>query len=83
MLFAPHEHAANPPHSWIVRKHGRRWALCAACYDNPIDTFDTKREAEAAKLTGFHVDLYEKEGRWFRGESIPGWKPYQAKGGAA
>jgi hypothetical protein len=23
------------------------------------------------------VDLYEKEGRWFRGEPVSGWKPYQ------
>ena len=82
MLFAPNEHAANPPHTWIVRKHGRRWALCAACSDNPIDTFDTKREAEAAKTTGFFVDLYAKEARWYAGQQVDNWKPYQKAGAA-
>jgi hypothetical protein len=75
MIFAsPAEHAANPPHTWTVCKRGRKWALCAL--DHPLDFFDTKKAAEAAKTTGFIANLYEKERRWYAGEPVSGWKPY-------
>lgn len=77
MIFAtPDEHFANPPSTWTVRKHGRKWALCIK--DHPIDTFLTKKAAEAGKTSGMYFNLYEKESRWYRGESVPNWKPYQA-----
>lgn len=71
------EHEADPPAAWHVEKHGRRWALVSSS-GGTLDTFATKREALAAKESGFLASLYEKEGRWFRGETVPGWKPYSA-----
>lgn len=77
MLFRnPKEHAANPPSTWTVVKHGRKWALCLA--GHPSTYFDTKKEAEAARHTGFHATLYAKETRWFAGEKVDGWKPYSS-----
>jgi len=73
--LTPEEHDADPPSSWTVEKHGRRWALKSS-RGGTLDTFATKREAEAAKLTGFHARLWEKEGRWFRGEPVDGWRSY-------
>lgn len=75
-IFAsPAEHAAHPPSSWTVRKHGRKWGLFIG-NEHPADTFLTKRQAEAAKTTGFLADLYAKELRWYAGEAVYGWKPY-------
>jgi len=76
MLFSKEDHPKYPPSSWTVRKHGRKWGLFAGSCDYPLGTFLTKREAEQAKLSGFLVALYEKEGRWFAGERIQGWKLY-------
>jgi hypothetical protein len=72
------EHEADPPIEWVVRKEGRRWQLINV-FGAVVDTFNTKREAEAAKVSGRLVDLYDKEGRWFRGEQVEGWKPYRKK----
>jgi hypothetical protein len=69
------EHDADPPSGWTVHKHGRRWQLRNR-NGGVLDTFDTKAKAEAAKVTGFLVTLYQNEGRWFNGETVPGWKPY-------
>lgn len=75
MLFSAQDHPHNPPATWRVEKSGRKWKLVAKD-GGTLDTFDTKRAAEAAKSTGIIADLYEKERRWFAGEHIPGWKPY-------
>jgi hypothetical protein len=73
--LTPEEHDADPPSGWTVHKHGRRWQLRSK--DGGVfDTFDTKRQAEAAKTSGRLFDLYQKEGRWFKGETPPGWKSY-------
>lgn len=76
LFSSPAEHAANPPSTWTVRKHGRRWGLYCAISDNPIDSFGTKREAIAAKTDGLSARLYAKESKWYAGELVPGWKLY-------
>lgn len=73
--LTPEEHDADPPSGWIVRKSGRKWQLCTS-KGGVLDTFDTKKAAEAAKTSGFNFNLYEKEGRWFKGETPPGMKSY-------
>ncbi len=77
MLFSPDEHPKRPPETWTVRKHGRRWLLLSG--EHSLDSFATKREAERAKTSGFLFDLYHKEGRWFAGEHVEGWRPYQGQ----
>jgi len=42
---------------------------------------DAEREAEDLKTSGHLVDLYNKEGRWYAGEDIPGWRPFRERGG--
>lgn len=79
LFTTPEAHAANPPESWEVSKAADRvWRLAPA--DAPagaaLDTFTTKAKAEAAKVSGWLVDLYEKEGRWYAGETVTGWRPY-------
>jgi len=69
------EHNNNAPRTWLVRKHGRKWALTDKA-DNVMDTFETKTKAEEAKSSGFIFDLYLKEGQWFNGITPSGWKPY-------
>lgn len=69
------EHDADPPSGWTVHKHGRRWQLRNR-NGGVLDTFDTKKQAEAAKTGGFLFDLYQWEGRWFNGETPPGYKSY-------
>lgn len=73
--LTPEEHDADPPSEWTVRKSGRNWQLLSAS-GGVLDTFPTKTAAVAAKSGGFAFDLYQKEGRWFRGEPINNWKPY-------
>lgn len=78
MYRTPEEHDANPPASWTVAKAGPRlWHLNDASGET-IWSFPTKRDAEQARTEGFLADLYEKEGRWFRGEPVTGWKQYVA-----
>ena len=77
--LTPEEHDANPPSTWTVKKVAdRRWSLCDK-NGGIFDTFHTKREAEDGKTSGFTFNLYQKEGKWFRGEPVSGWKPYVAK----
>jgi len=79
MLFSnPEEHAANPPASWKVRKSGRKWQLCTQA-GTVLHTAETKREAEGLKAAGFYFDLYNDETRWYRGEKVRNWKPYQPR----
>jgi hypothetical protein len=74
--LTPAEHDADPPSGWTVRKlTARRWQLLNR-RGGVLDTFDTKKQAEEAKKSGFLVNLYEKEGRWFKGETPPGHRPY-------
>jgi hypothetical protein len=74
----PEEHAAHPPESWQVRKRAPRlWGLFARPTDTePLESFTTRREAEANKITGHLVNLYQIEEQWFAGETPHGWRPY-------
>lgn len=76
--LTPEEHDANPPHTWEVVRHGNRWQLQER--GNTLEAFTTRKAAVAAKSSGFLFDLYQKEGRWFAGEAVPGWKPYTRRG---
>lgn len=78
MLFAREDHADNAPSTWTVRKSGRRWQLCTKD-GSVLHTCDTKREAEGLKTGGFYFDLYNDEGRWFKGEKVRDWKPYEPR----
>lgn len=74
----PEEHDTNPPTSWRVRKIAdRRWQLEQAD-GTPLDRFGTRQAAEEARTAGFLAKLYAKEGRWFAGESVDGWRPFAA-----
>lgn len=76
MFTTPEDHAANPPESWeVVKAAPRVWRLLIA--GDVAQTFTTRREAEEATQSGRLVETYRKEGRWFAGEQIPGWKPYR------
>ena len=72
----PETHAANPPETWHAVKAGERvWNLNTAG-GGTLGSFKTKREAEEHKRTGFYVNLYAKEGRWFAGQTPAGWRPW-------
>lgn len=72
----PKEHDADPPQGWIVRKAGKAlWHLLSRD-GGVLDRFTTKKDAEAAKTAGRIFNLYQKEGRWFKGDTPAGWRPY-------
>lgn len=75
-LFLAQEHADNPPNTWKVVKAGRVWHLQAQ--DGTVIEYGirTKAAAETLRTEGPFVAMYEKERRWYRGENVPGWKPY-------
>lgn len=78
LFTTPERHTANPPATWAVVKHApRSWALTlAGDPDAVLGLFPTRQAAEQARREGFLVRLYRDEGRWFAGESVPGWRPY-------
>jgi hypothetical protein len=76
MLFMEKDHAANPPSTWLVVKAAPRLWNLTTKDGGVIESRTTKKDAESLTQSGWLVSLYEKEGRWFAGESIPGWKPY-------
>lgn len=76
-VFAgPKTHAANPPETWEVRKHGRMWGLFTKDGEHPLETLASKRAAETARTEGVIAALYARETRWYAGEEIPGWKSH-------
>jgi hypothetical protein len=81
MLFGKEQHEQNHPRTWTVERRGRKFHIVTT--DGlSLDSFETKRAAIQATQSGFLVDLYHKETRWFAGESVPGWRPYaEAKTG--
>lgn len=83
MLFSdPQTHAQNPPSSWEIVKLYPRWVLTTAMGIGTLETFATKRDALAAKESGFLFDLYYQEGRWMAGDDVAGWKPWsETEGG--
>jgi len=75
-LFSnPAEHATNPPNTWQVVKVGKRWHLRTA-HGTMINGYPRRKDAEAACKSGYLVDLYNKEARWYRSETVQGWRPY-------
>jgi hypothetical protein len=82
-VFDQAQHIENPPETWRVERipETRRWALVtddgdAALAGDRIDTFETMREAQEARESGFMAELWRKESRWYAGESINGWRDY-------
>lgn len=76
LFKSPQEHAANPPSTWqVVKVATGSWSLRTRD-GAELDRQSTKKAAEALKVTGFYVTLYDKEGRWYKGEAIPNWRPY-------
>ena len=74
--LTPERHDADPPSAWeVVKVADGCWHLDSS-EGWTISYHTTKREAEAAKVSGPHVSLYEQEGRWFAGELVAGWRPY-------
>jgi hypothetical protein len=83
LFTGPAEHAANPPQTWtVVRKGSHNYQLRTAGGVR-LDSFERKRDAEAATTSGPLVALYERERRWYAGETIPGWRPYSECCGAS
>lgn len=81
-LYAdPEQHAANPPETWEIRRiqYGStvRWELRIDPEQaHAIQSFNTKKAAEAARREGFYFDMWHKESRWYAGENVANWKPY-------
>ena len=76
MLFGPDEIADNGPETWKVEKRAEHlWSLLTKG-NVGLDTFPTRKAALAAKGSGFLVELYNKEHRWYAGEQIPSWRPW-------
>ncbi len=76
LFFAPEDHAANPPETWLVVKAGpRAWRLTTAD-GTTLDGFASKRDAEAARSSGWLVNAYRKEGRWYAGETPAGMRSW-------
>lgn len=78
MLFPATTHVENSPETWQVAKLGKGFWALQTKDGHTLDRFTTKHVAEQAKVSGFYVNLYRKEGRWYAGENVPGWKPYAA-----
>ena len=75
--LTPKEHNENPPATWEVREIAdRRWGVFQRGAEHPMTTQPRKQDAEMCRKMGFLVDMYNKEGRWFAGKTVPGWKPY-------
>lgn len=80
-LFTKHQHADNPPSSWAVVKSGTVWNLVTKNGEVIEYGITTKAKAESLRTSGHLVELYNKEGRWYAGEDIPGWRPFRERGG--
>ena len=72
----PEDHDADPPAKWLVVKDAERsWHLDSSL-GGTFGYYKTRKAAEADRLSGFSVGLYEREGRWFAGQTPAGWRPY-------
>lgn len=76
MFSTPESHAANPPSTWlVVKRRPGSWATTTK--DGwVLEYHETKRAAEESLTTGPMASLYEKERRWYAGDTPPGWVPY-------
>jgi len=74
--LTPEEHDADPPAAWqVVRIADRCWHLDRSL-GGTIGYYTTRRAAEAGKVSGPWVRMYEQDGRWFAGHTPPGWRSY-------
>ena len=77
LFSGPEEHAANPPESWqAVKVAAGCWHLTTAAGVALGGSYKTRKAVEADKTSGFFVNLYRQEARWYAGEAVTGWKPY-------
>ena len=76
LFVTPAESAANPPSSWLVVKVADRRFNLTTADGGVLNGFSRKRDAEEAKVSGFFVDMYEKEVRWYAGETTSGMKSW-------
>lgn len=80
MFRSPEEHAANPPETWHAFKAGTKaWYLLAGNGVVLDYSTRTKRACEALIERGHVRSLYDREARWYAGEPVSGWKPYQVR----
>lgn len=78
VFSGPVEHAANPPETWKVSKQANRsWYVTTSDGAKVLHRARSKGEAVAAIRVGFIRNLYDRETRWYAGESIPGWRDYK------
>lgn len=81
-LFTAADHADNPPSSWrVVKVADGRWHLQTKD-GATLESCTTRAKAEGLKTSGYFVTMYDKEARWYAGESIPGWRDYAELTGA-
>ena len=74
----PADHDADPPSAWqVVKVADRCWHLDSSL-GGTFGYYTTRRAAEDDKTSGFYVNLYEQESRWFAGLPVNGWRPYAA-----
>lgn len=75
----PIVHDANPPHTWeVTRTADRVWNVHPAGHPaTVIVSCSTRAAAVEATRTGFYVELWERESRWYRGDTPAGWRPYR------
>ncbi len=76
LFSSPEEHAANPPGTWEVHKVTERlWKLRTAA-GTDLDSFTTRKAAEAGKAFGWLVNMYVTDGRWYAGHTPTGQRSW-------
>lgn len=88
LFTTPEQHAANGPDTWRIVKYGRGFAIVTKDVTDemvqrggiPILTHcERKRDAVAIlepHVNSWLVQAYEKEGRWYAGETPPGQRSW-------
>jgi hypothetical protein len=76
LFTTPEENTANPPSTWVVTKVVTgRWNLCVAS-GGVLESFTTKKAAEAATTEGFMFNMWTEEAAWYAGVTKPGRKSW-------
>lgn len=76
MHSTPEDHAADPPGKWQVVKVAERCWHLDSSLGGTIGYYATRKAAEADRVSGPYVSMYERDGRWFAGQTPAGWKSY-------
>jgi hypothetical protein len=72
LFTTPEENTANPPSTWVVAKAAPgRWNLCVAD-GGVLESFTTKKAAEAATTEGFMFKMWTEEAAWYAGVTPTG-----------